>query len=145
MNSDVQEKQEIQALEGPKVDNQPVKVDNPPEQRTSLGKFAPGNKLSKGRKPGSKNKTTILRELMEDKTSRMLSKAGPKVLKVVIAAAKADGNSPAAKMIMDRIVPVRKASDENDGNAPVSIEINIGNLTRDNVGQVLSGEVVEEE
>ena len=46
--------------------NQPVKVDNPPEQRTSLGKFAPGNKLSKGRKPGSKNKTTILRELMEE-------------------------------------------------------------------------------
>jgi hypothetical protein len=96
-----------------------------------------------GRPKGSKNKSTILREAMESKTDRMLSREVPKVLKVVIAAA-IDGDMTAAKMILDRAVPVIKAGDGVDPGLQGGINITITNLTADSTKTetVIEGEVV---
>lgn len=114
---------------------------NPP--RTPTGTFAKGNKLSKGRKKGSKNKATILREAMQNKTSKTLSKQTPAVLKVVLDAAKG-GDLQAAKMILDRTIPIRKAT-EGEESQQTSVHIEINNLTRDNVAEVMGGGVIEGE
>lgn len=105
------------------------------QDRTPAGTFAKGNKLSKGRKKGSKNRSTILREAMAEKTSVMLSKKTPKVLKVVLEAAMG-GDLQAAKMVLDRTIPIRKADDGVDGEKP-AVSVTINNLTRENVDEVM--------
>ena len=109
---------------------------------TQFKKGMSGN--PKGRPKGSKNKSTILREAMENKTDRMLSREVPKVLKVVIDAAIA-GDMSAAKMILDRAVPVIKAGDGNDSAIAGGINITIKNLTADHgkVETVVEGEVID--
>jgi hypothetical protein len=109
---------------------------------TKFTKGMSGN--PKGRPKGSKNKSTVLREAMENKTDRMLSREVPKVLQVVIAAA-IKGDMSAAKMILDRAVPVKKAGDGSDMAAAGGINITIKNLTADH-GQtetVIEGEVID--
>ena len=103
------------------------------EERTQLGTFAPGNKVSKGRRKGSKNKATILRETMTNKTNITLSKKTPKVLKVVLEAA-IKGDLQAAKMILDRTIPIRKAT-EGDEEKNNVVQVVINNLTRENVDE----------
>lgn len=111
--------------------------------RNSNGQLKPGAKLGRGRRKGSKNKSTILREAMQEKTSIRLSKQTPKVLQVVLDAAKA-GDLQAAKMILDRTIPIRKAS-EGEDNANTSVHITISNLTRENVAESLQGVTLEGE
>jgi hypothetical protein len=108
---------------------------------TQFKKGMSGN--PKGRPKGSKNKSTILREAMETKTDRMLSREVPKVLKVVIDAA-IKGDMAAAKMILDRAVPVKKAGDGLDVGLQGGINITITNLTADslNTKTVIEGEVL---
>ena len=108
---------------------------------TKFQKGMSGN--PKGRPKGSKNKSTILREAMETKTDRMLSREVPKVLKVVIAAA-IKGDMSAAKMILDRAVPVIKAGDGGDGLPVGGIHVSITNLTAPGAKTetVIEGEVV---
>ena len=110
---------------------------------TKFQKGMSGN--PRGRPKGSKNKSTILREAMENKTDRMLSREVPKVLKGVIAAA-IKGDMSAAKMILDRAVPVIKAGDGNDSAIAGGINITIKNLTSDHgrVETVIEGEVVQD-
>jgi hypothetical protein len=92
----------------------------------------------KGRPKGSKNKTTLLREAMEQKVDRRLSRAIPEVLDVVIQAAK-KGDMSAAKMLLDRAVPVHKAVDGSE-KAPLNgITIRIENLTAPQRGQTIEG------
>lgn len=110
---------------------------------TKFTKGMSGN--PRGRPKGSKNKSTILREAMENKTDRMLSREVPKVLKVVIAAA-IKGDMSAAKMILDRAVPVIKAGEGGDGGLQGGINITITNLTADHgkTETVIEGEVVHD-
>ena len=109
---------------------------------TKFTKGMSGN--PKGRPKGSKNKSTILREAMENKTDRMLSREVPRVLKVVIDAA-IKGDMSAAKMILDRAVPVKKAGDGTDQAFAGGINITIKNLTADsmNTETVIEGEVID--
>ena len=81
-----------------------------------------------GRPKGSKNKSTLLREAMEQKVDRKLSREIPQVLDVVIRAAKG-GDMSAAKMLLDRAVPVQKATDGTDKGPATGITIRIENLT----------------
>lgn len=82
----------------------------------------------RGRPKGAKNKSTLLREAMEQKVDRKLSREIPQVLDVVIRAAKA-GDMSAAKMLLDRAVPVQKATDGSDKGGVGGITIRIENLT----------------
>lgn len=93
---------------------------------TQFKKGVSGN--PRGRPKGSKNKSTILREAMLEKTDRMLSKEVPAVLHVVLNAAKG-GDMAAAKMILDRAVPVKKAGADDDALPQGGIHISISNLT----------------
>jgi hypothetical protein len=81
---------------------------------------------------------------MQNKADKMLSAQVPAVLKVVIDAAK-DGDMQAAKMILDRAVPVQKAT-EGDGNAGNNtVQITIQNLTapeEETPGVTINGEIV---
>jgi hypothetical protein len=108
---------------------------------TQFQKGVSGN--PRGRKKGSKNKSTILREAMLLKTDRMLSREVPKVLKVVIDAALA-GDMSAAKMILDRAVGVRKADDGSENVPLTGINITIKNLTAPErePERIIEGEIV---
>ena len=110
---------------------------------TQFQKGQSGN--PKGRPKGAKNKSTLLREAMQSKADRLLSKEVPKVLAVVIAAAKA-GDMSAAKMILDRAVPVKKADDGDGDNGNKLVQITIQNLTSPYEGKpgvTVNGEVID--
>lgn len=123
--------------------------DKPLVERNEKGQLLPGSKLGKGRKKGSKNKATLYREAMENRTSIQISKLAPRVLKKVGEQALNEGCRTSQKMILDRAVPVKKA-DDGERERDVSIEIKISTLTRDNVdevtarGVVIEGEYTEE-
>jgi len=112
--------------------------------RDALGRLQKGSKLGTGRKKGSKNKATILREKMENKVSIKLSKLGPKVVQKVGEQALTEGCRQSQKMIMDRIAPTQKATDGNDGKH-TSVTVTISNLTRENVDDVMKGTLVDGE
>lgn len=68
--------------------------------RKTDGTFAPGNKEGKGRPEGCRNGATIVLE-------RMLADDGKAVVLAVIEKAKG-GDTQAAKLILDRLIPLRK-------------------------------------
>lgn len=115
--------------------------------RNEKGQLQPGSKLGKGRKKGSKNRATILREKMENKVSIKLSKLAPKVVDKVGEQALNEGCRQSQKLILDRAVPVRKAEDGSD-HRDTHVTITISDLTRENVHEAhdITGEceVVED-
>lgn len=115
--------------------------EQPLVQRDENGRLLPGSKLGRGRKKGSKNKVTLYREAMENRTSIQISKLAPRVLKKVGQQALEEGCRQSQKMILDRAVPVKKA-DDGDNQRDVQIEIRISSLTRDNVDEVQARGVV---
>ena len=66
--------------------------------RTATGKFAPGNKVSRGKLPGERNRATLMAE-------RLLSKDATAAMRKIGAAAKA-GEPWALKFIGERFVPL---------------------------------------
>jgi hypothetical protein len=66
--------------------------------RTATGKFAPGNKVSRGKLPGERNRATLMAE-------RLLSKDAAAAMRKIGAAAKA-GEPWALKFIGERFVPL---------------------------------------
>lgn len=103
--------------------------------------FKEGNSLG-GRKKGSKNKTTLLREAIEQDATDILVRELPKIVEVVVDQAK-QGNLKAAKMILDRAIPIRKAEDNTDNNKGFGgINIIIGSL-EDGKSVTIDGEKVE--
>jgi hypothetical protein len=81
---------------------------------------------------------------MQQKVDRQLSRDVPEVLKVVVQAAK-KGDMSAAKMILDRAVPVQKASDGADSGGTGGVTITIKNLTGPGSSEtVIDGEVIED-
>lgn len=129
--------------------------------------------ISAGRPKGAKNKTTLFKEVMKEGFEEKLMKDGFKVFDAVVQ--KAIGNPiydtngkvmkdketgevlrhpadmTAAKMILDRVVPVTKAIDLNAGDlgGKGGITINIEKLLANtgNPDEVLieDGEVIEDE
>jgi len=117
------------------------------ELMPNKGQFPPGQSGNKlGRPKGSKNKSTVLREAMQSRADRLLSAHVPKVLRVVIEAA-IRGDMSAAKMILDRAVPVHKAT-EGDSTGNNIVKITIQNLTspheEDHSGITINGESHEQ-
>ncbi len=66
--------------------------------RTATGKFAPGNKVSRGKLPGERNRATLMAE-------QLLSKDAAAAMRKIGAAAKA-GEPWALKFIGERFVPL---------------------------------------
>ena len=95
-----------------------------------------------GRPKGAKNKTTLFKEAMQEGFENLLEREGKAVFMAVVDKAK-DGDMSAAKMILDRVVPVTKAVDVNAGvQGKQGITINIEKLVAD-VGQ-MDGELIED-
>lgn len=97
---------------------------NPPTTRIGQDKG-----ISAGRPKGAKNKSTLFKEAMKEGFEDKLMKDGFKVFDAVVAKA-VEGDMTAAKMILDRVVPVTKAVDLNasDLSRKGGITINIEKL-----------------
>lgn len=62
----------------------------------------------KGRPPGKPNRSTLVQEAIRQQSEELIIKYLPDVIKVVIEQAKT-GNMVAAKMLLDRAIPVKKS------------------------------------
>lgn len=69
-------------------------------RQTRGRQFQPGNKFGQGRKVGSRNSATLMLE-------KMMADDAEDVVRAIVKAAK-DGDMQAARMIVDRLIPVRK-------------------------------------
>lgn len=125
-----------------KVQKQSTKIDT---------KFKPGNGLG-GRPKGAKNKLTILREAILQDSEEMMITHFPKIVQAVIARAK-EGDLTAAKMIMDRIIPVKKAVEiTGKEGGEIGIRIIVEGIQQAieeddpeaKVEKVIEGEVIED-
>lgn len=74
-----------------------------PKWNKGLGKVA-----GQGRPPGSKNKATLVQEAIKQEAEDLLIKYLPLVVQEVINQA-SQGNMQAAKMLLDRAIPVKRA------------------------------------
>lgn len=94
------------------------------ETTSVIQPYKPQPPPPKGRIKGSKNKLTLLREAVLTKTEYKILDELPKIIAVVCKKAE-EGDLTAAKLILERIIPVRKMSDgEGEGNkGPPTINI----------------------
>ena len=103
--------------------------------------------ISAGRPKGAKNKTTLFKEVMKNGFEDELEKEFHAVLRAVISKAK-EGDMSAAKMLIDRAVPVTKAVDINasDLGKTGGVTIHIEKLVADTgrVGDTIDGEVIDD-
>lgn len=113
-------------------------MSNPTDSHKGKGKALPtvkreGTIKSPGRPVGAKSKTTIFKEVMREGFEERLQKDFRRVLNAVIEKA-VDGDMTAAKLLMDRVIPVQKSIDldDLDKGKGLSISINIGSLEENN-------------
>ena len=80
----------------------------------------------KGRVKGQKNKVTLLREAILNKQEAMILRELPKIVAVVCKKA-IEGDLTAAKLILERIIPIRRHSSDgmSDSNSKSAPTINI--------------------
>lgn len=95
--------------------------------------------LQKGRQKGAKNKTTLFKEAMREGFENKLSVSAEKVFDVVVEKA-IEGDMVAAKMILDRIVPVVDVDKADVGKFNISINVNGIQPEVD----VIDGEVIDD-
>lgn len=78
---------------------------------------------SKGGRPkGAKNKSTLLKEAMESEATDLIVKHFPSVVEKACELA-AQGDTRAMKLLFDRIIPVKKASDRDPSLANKGVTI----------------------
>jgi len=95
-----------------------------------------------GRPPGSKNKTTLFKELMRSDFQDIAEQNIKKTFSVLFEKAH-EGDMQAIKLIMDRVVPASKAidMDELGKKGGLVINVNIGELED---SPLVTGEVIED-
>lgn len=76
----------------------------------------------KGRPKGAKNNKTLLQEAIINDSEDIILKHFPKIVKAVVAQAE-QGDLTAAKMIFDRVIPVRKAVEHKNVDSGQGITI----------------------
>lgn len=95
-----------------------------------------------GRPKGSLNKSTLVAHAVRDGLEQSLLAKGEKILEAVMDQA-IDGCRVSQKMVMDRLMPVIKASDgETKGGAP-TINISIGRAEDTPEVKRIQGEVID--
>lgn len=80
------------------------------------------NPKGAGRPKGAKGGETILREALRTKSEGVILKNFPKIVATVCRKAEA-GDMRAAKLLFDRILPTKRAVDENTGKGTGGITI----------------------
>ena len=101
-----------------------------------LKELTPAKKIRghnlKGRLKGVKNKSTIFKEVMQKKFEVKMTREFEKVLMVLLEKAQ-EGDVPAIKMLMDRVIPQSKSVDlgEMAAKKGISINVNIGGMDKD--------------
>jgi hypothetical protein len=83
----------------PRIDDAPQQPSNN-AGKSAAGRFQPGNRHGRGRPSGSRNNASLVLD-------KMLADDGADVVRAILAAAKG-GDMQAARLVLDRIVPVRK-------------------------------------
>ena len=120
-----------------------------PKKDQSLTHIGAEGGISAGRPKGAKNKTTLFKEAMKEGFEQKLMKDGFKVFDAVVQKA-VEGDMSAAKMILDRVVPVTKAIDidavTQSGNKGITINIDQLIAKTGNPDEVIieDGEIVED-
>ena len=119
----------------------------PVSKPTNKGQFQPGKSGNAlGRPKGSKNKATIRRERSLASADKIMFKALPGVVRVLVADALA-GDKAAMKLLLERTVPAHKASEAESGSGNNVVSITIQNLTspheEDQPGVTINGESVD--
>jgi hypothetical protein len=101
--------------------------------------------FGRGRPKGKKNKKTILDEVLRTKSEELMLKHLKRVVETVIDRAN-QGDMTAAKMILDRVIPIKKAVDVTTHNKGGSgINIIIGSLEKPAIeGQVITQLIQQE-
>ena len=99
------------------------------------------NNLKAGRPKGSRNKTTLFKEAMKEGFESLLETEGKKVFEAVVAKAK-DGDMTAAKLILDRVIPVAD-SQQGKGSGRTEVVINVQGMEANITA--IDGEVLEQE
>lgn len=75
-------------------------MDEPSKNRDPSGKFAPGNKVGRGRPHGSRNQATIVLQDLLDGAGKGLTARCIKMAH--------DGDPTALRLVMERLIPPRK-------------------------------------
>jgi hypothetical protein len=106
--------------------------------RKADGTFTPGNRVNpKGRPQGSRNSATILAEkLMQDGIDN--------IVKTVMDAA-ASGDMTAARLVLERIVPVRKGRPVNLTLGPIETADGVSKAVSATVQAMADGELTPDE
>lgn len=104
---------------------------------TDFDEFSPPveekRQMPKGGRPkGSKNKSTLLREALNNQFEEALKIQFEAVVSAVVKEA-IDGNMVAAKMLLDRIIPVHKAADFKKTAGGVEISINVEGFSQPDI------------
>lgn len=96
-----------------------------------------------GRPKGSKNTLTILQEAMTTRTFEEVGKDWDKIVKATVKAAQ-DGDSTALKILWDRVIPAKKATDGTgqSSNNGVTIVVQGAELKQPDI---IEAEVIEDE
>lgn len=105
------------------------KADNPVGKRRKDGTFLPGPNPDRqvGRKPGSKNKVTLLRLELEESLRNELKGEGLEILRRAIQMAK-QGNEKVIKVLLDKMLASPKG-DDSESVKDNDVRITIQNLT----------------
>lgn len=93
-----------------------------------------------GRPKGAKNKITLMKIALEGELREHLRHSGAEIMEVAIKLAK-QGDTSMIKLLIDKMVPTSKASDEEPQKE--KIQINIGRL-EENERPVINGEIIRE-
>lgn len=93
-----------------------------------------------GRPKGSKNRITLMKIALEGELREQLKYDAAEIMKVAINMAK-QGDTAMLKLLIDKMVPTSKASEDEPQKE--KIQINIGRLDKGE-RPVINGEIVEE-
>ena len=119
-----------------------VKVHSP-----STGSSKPPAKNKGGRPKGSKNSMTLLQAAMTENTYEQVAKEWTKIVNTTIKRAN-EGDSTALKILWDRFIPAKKATDGKDNVSSGGIQIIVQGSAQVNESKkedIIDGEIIEDE
>jgi hypothetical protein len=97
------------------------------EKKRRAAQLAVNVEGKRGRKKGSRNKLTLLREAVLEKAEEMVLSDWEEVVENTLTLAKA-GDTTCLKILWDRVIPSKRAIDTTQENKTPEIVINISGL-----------------
>lgn len=95
------------------------------EEDKKVTQFQPGQSGNpSGRPKGSKNRATIVKQALEAQAIDQISQDASEILARAIEMAK-DGDRAMIKLIVERILPLRKAGEDEKGSGVGSVNITV--------------------